>query len=81
MPSNAIRFFEDIAVDEQLPPLTKGPLTSIHLMRWSAAIENWHRVHYDHRYATEHDGVPDILVNGSPRWPGMVTGTWSSITA
>ncbi len=34
-------------------------------MRWSAAIENWHRIHYDQRFAVEHDGLPDLLVNGS----------------
>jgi hydroxyacyl-ACP dehydratase HTD2-like protein with hotdog domain len=34
-------------------------------MRWSAAIENWHKIHYDVRYATEHDGLPGLLVNGT----------------
>jgi acyl dehydratase len=34
-------------------------------MRWSAAVENWHRIHYDHRFATEHDKLPDVLINGS----------------
>ena len=27
--------------------LRKGPLTTVHLMRWSAAMENWHKIHYD----------------------------------
>lgn len=45
--------------------LTRGPLTPAHLMRWSAAIENWHRIHYDVPFATEHDGLPSLLVNGS----------------
>jgi acyl dehydratase len=58
-------FFEDVAVGMELPTLSKGPLTSAHLMRWSAAIENWHRIHYDRRFAVEHDGVPDLLINGS----------------
>ena len=34
-------------------------------MRWSAAIENWHRIHYDQPFAVDHDGLPGLLVNGS----------------
>ncbi len=28
-------------------------------------MENWHRIHYDQRFAREVDGLPDVLVNGS----------------
>ena len=58
-------YFEDIDVGQSLPAITKGPMSTAHIMRWSAAMENWHRIHYDRRYATEHDGLPDVLVNGS----------------
>jgi acyl dehydratase len=58
-------YFEDIAAGQELPPLVKGPMTTAHIMRWSAAMENWHRIHYDWRYATQHDKNPDVLVNGS----------------
>ena len=37
----------------------------MHLMRWSAAMENWHRIHYDRTFAQEHDKLADILINGS----------------
>ncbi len=40
-------------------------MTTLHIMRWSAAMENWHRIHYDHPFATRVDGLPDVLVNGS----------------
>ena len=43
----------------------KGPITAAHLVRWAAAMENWHRIHFDWRYATAHDGLPDVVVNGS----------------
>ncbi|WP_432842488.1 FAS1-like dehydratase domain-containing protein [Dactylosporangium sp. CA-092794] len=49
----------------RMRPLVKGPMTTQHLMRWSAAIENWHRIHYDRPFAVDHDGLPDLLVNGS----------------
>ena len=57
--------FDDVELGTELPELVKGPMTSIHIMRWSAAIENWHRIHYDQPFATGHDGLPDVLVNGS----------------
>jgi hydroxyacyl-ACP dehydratase HTD2-like protein with hotdog domain len=58
------RVFEDVAVGDELT-LVRGPLTPVHLMRWSAAIENWHRIHYDQAFAVEHDGLPDLLIQGS----------------
>jgi hydroxyacyl-ACP dehydratase HTD2-like protein with hotdog domain len=57
--------FDEVRVGNELPQLVKGPLTPVHLMRWSAAVENWHRIHYDWRYAVEHDKLPDLLINGS----------------
>jgi acyl dehydratase len=57
--------FEDVAVGDELPELVRGPLTTTHVMRWSAAIENWHRIHYDEPFAVVHDGLPGLLVNGS----------------
>lgn len=57
--------FDDITVGTEVTPIVRGPMTPIHLMRWSAAIENLHRIHYDWRFATNHDGLPDILINGS----------------
>lgn len=65
MTSGTVRYFEDVEVGDELPPLTFGPFTTAHLMRWSAAMENWHRIHYDRTFAVEHDKLPDVLVNGS----------------
>jgi acyl dehydratase len=61
----ATPFFEDVVVGQDLPALAKGPLTSMHLMRWSAAMENWHRIHYDRDFAVGHDKLPGLLINGS----------------
>jgi acyl dehydratase len=57
--------FESLEIGDDIPVLIKGPMTTAHIIRWSAAMENWHKIHYDWRYATEHDGLPDVLVNGS----------------
>jgi acyl dehydratase len=59
------RYFDDVRIGERVPELVKGPLGTSHLMRWSAAIENWHKIHYDRRFTQEHDRLPDLLVNGS----------------
>jgi acyl dehydratase len=57
--------FADVQVGQTLPPLVCGPLSTVHLMRWSAAIENWHRIHFDEPFARGHDGLPRLLVSGS----------------
>jgi acyl dehydratase len=57
--------FADLTVGDELTPLVRGPMTPVHLMRWSATIENWHRIHYDEPFATGHEGLPGLLVNGS----------------
>ncbi len=58
-------YYEDVALGSELPQLVKGPLTTAHLMRWSAAMENWHKIHYDKPFAIEHDKLPGLLANGS----------------
>jgi acyl dehydratase len=66
--SSAIRTplrFEDLVVGAETTPLVRGPITTSHLMRWSSAIENWHRIHYDLPFATGHDKLPGLPVNGT----------------
>jgi len=57
--------FEDVALGDAPRALVKGPLTTMHLMRWSASVENFHRIHYDRSFAVEHDMLPDLLINGA----------------
>ena len=57
--------FEDIAAGQDVGPLRHGPFTTAHLMRWSATMENWHKIHYDLPFATGHDKLPGLLINGS----------------
>ena len=58
-------WYDDVAPGQQLSRLSKGPISPAHIMRWSAAVENWHRIHYDQAFAREHDKLPDVLINGS----------------
>jgi acyl dehydratase len=57
--------FEELEPGLEITPVVRGPMTTMHLMRWSAAIENWHRIHYDLPFAVEHDKNAGLLVNGS----------------
>jgi acyl dehydratase len=57
--------FEQMQPGVTFGPLRKGPMSTAHVMRWSAAVENFHRIHYDLPFATGHDGLPGIPVNGS----------------
>ena len=57
--------FDDLAVGQEVGPLRHGPFTTAHLMRWSAAMENWHKIHYDQPFAVDHDKLPGLLINGS----------------
>lgn len=59
------RWFDKTEVGEAIPMLQKGPLTTAHLMRWSAAIENWHKIHYDQAFTREYEKLPGLLVNGT----------------
>lgn len=59
------RSFEDTSVGDLIGPVVYGPMTVMHLVRWCAAMENWHRIHYDYAFCTEHEGLPGPLVNGS----------------
>lgn len=61
----AIAHIEDVAVGSRLATIDKGTMSTAHIMRWSAAVENFHRIHYDYRFATGHDHLPDVLINGS----------------
>jgi acyl dehydratase len=79
-------FFDDVTLEAEIPALVKGPLSAPILMRWSAAIENWHRIHYDREFAVNHEKLPDLAINGTlkqqlvaqalRRWAGSTGWLW-----
>ncbi len=58
-------YWSEVKVGDRVGEVDKGVITTAHIMRWSAAVENFHRIHYDQQFAKEHDKLPDVLVNGS----------------
>jgi len=71
-------YFEDVEVGMDVPSLTKGPMTTTHIMRWSATMENWHKIHYDTPFAVNHDKLPGVLLNGSfkQQWLAQLLKDW-----
>ena len=61
----ALRSSASTRIGEEFGPVSYGPLTVMHLMRWGAAMENWHRIHYDFSFSVEHEGLPGPVINGS----------------
>jgi len=59
------RYFEEVAVGIELPPVVKGPITTTHLVRWAAANGNYARIHWDLPFAQLRQGLPNVVVNGS----------------
>ena len=57
-------YYDDVEEGMELPKYIYHP-TPTHLFRWSAAIENFHRIHYDLDFGLNHDRNPSILVHGS----------------
>jgi len=62
--NKAQTYYEDVYEGMELPKYMYKP-TPTHLFRWSAAIENFHRIHYDLDFGINHDKNPSILVHGS----------------
>ncbi len=52
-------YYEDVDEGMELPKYIYHP-TPTHLFRWSAAIENFHRIHYDLDFGMNHDRNPSI---------------------
>ena len=61
----AQKHFEDISVGMELDQVVKGPLTTTHLVRWAAANGNYARIHWDLPFAQVHQGLSNVVVNGS----------------
>lgn len=72
-----IREEQDIVYREPNSPTLKSTLpvpetswqdnvqpSPVMLFRYSAVTFNGHRIHYDHPYATEHEGYPGLVVHG-----------------
>ena len=59
------RTFDEIKVGDEIPSVSRGPMTTAHLIRWASANGNYARIHWDLPYAMQRQGLPNVVVNGS----------------
>jgi hydroxyacyl-ACP dehydratase HTD2-like protein with hotdog domain len=57
-------YYEDVEVGMGLPTLVKGPYAVMEMAKFGAMIGDFYPTHYDHKWATEIDKVPGVVVYG-----------------
>jgi acyl dehydratase len=55
-------YYEDVALDSEIPPLTKHPTTR-QLVMWAGASGDYYAIHYDKDFA-QSKGLPGVIVHG-----------------
>lgn len=56
------KYYEDVAVGESIPSLTKHP-SRRQLVKWAGAAREFWEMHYDDKFATD-NGFPSVIVHG-----------------
>ncbi len=58
------RFFEDFPEGQQMPQVTKGPMTAGHQVRWAGACDNYASEFHHDAAAARAQGLPGLLLSG-----------------
>lgn len=58
------RFFEDFAEGQEMPPVTKGPMTAGHQVRWAGACDNYASEFHHDAATARAQGLPGLLLSG-----------------
>jgi len=58
------RFFEDFHEGQQMPEVTKGPMTAGHQVRWAGACDNYASEFHHDAAAARAQGLPGLLLSG-----------------
>lgn len=58
------RFFEDFAEGQEMPVVTKGPMTAGHQVRWAGACDNYASDFHHDAAAARAQGLPGLLLSG-----------------
>jgi acyl dehydratase len=67
-----------VKVGDQLPPLTKPPITTRQLVQYAGASGDFNRIHYDEPFARA-AGYPQVIAHGmlSMGFFGELVGAWA----
>jgi hydroxyacyl-ACP dehydratase HTD2-like protein with hotdog domain len=73
-------YFDDIAENQEIPPLNKR-VTTINILMYLSTVWLMDRIHFDHPFATKRRGLPDVVAPGNmaidyyaellTRWAGV----------
>ena len=55
-------YYEDVSLENEIPPLTKRPTTR-QLVMWAGASGDYYAIHYDKDFA-QSKGLPGVIVHG-----------------
>jgi len=58
------RFFEDFREGQEMPIVTKGPMTAGHQVRWAGACDNYASEFHHDAAAARAQGLPGLLLSG-----------------
>jgi acyl dehydratase len=72
------RPFASVSVGDQLPPLTKPPITTTQLVQYAGASGDFNRIHFDDPFARE-AGFPSVIAHGmlSMGFFGQLVADWA----
>ncbi len=58
------RFFEDFPEGQEMPVVTKGPMSAGHQVRWAGACDNYASEFHHDAAAAREQGLPGLLLSG-----------------
>jgi acyl dehydratase len=72
------RFFEDFSEGQEMPMVSKGPMTAGHQVRWAGACDNYASDFHHDASAAKEMGLPGLLLSGPFMASYMLTevGNW-----
>jgi hydroxyacyl-ACP dehydratase HTD2-like protein with hotdog domain len=72
----------NVVVGHVIGPLMKTP-TNVSMFMYSATVWLLHRIHYDGKFAMEHEALPDVVVHGTlaTDWLAQLLLTWGGADA
>lgn len=56
--------FREIQEGEEIPSLTKGPITRVQITKYAGASGDFGALHVDEKYATEKAGLDSVIAHG-----------------
>ncbi len=72
--------FQDVQEEEEIPSLTKGPITRVQIAKYAGASGDFNPLHVDEKYATEKAGLDSVIAHGmlSMAFLGQAITDWIS---